>query len=298
MSHRVVSVAGPASVHRWRGCLLIEKPEDAGGKVPLDDMAVLILDGPEIALTHDLIAECAAKNIVVVTSDSRHLPNGLLLPLAGHSNHTAVLRQQMEASLPSKKRIWQAIVKQKIASQADLVRSVGQDDGPLRAMAARVRSGDPDNVEATAAAVAFELVFGWAFLRNRDEPGLNAMLNYGYAILRAAVARAVVGAGLHPALGVHHHNRSNPLCLADDAMEPLRTIVDRVVYDIADGGPTVDDLVPPVRRRLIACLGWTVEQGGVRLPLLVGLERYAASLRRALCEGTPIEVIVPVFDST
>lgn len=298
MSLRVVSVSAPAVLRLSGECLIVEKPEGAGGRVPLDDTGVLILDGEAITLTHELLAACANRNVAVVTADVRHLPNGLLLPLAGHSTHTEVLRKQIAATLPTKKRVWRTIVRHKILAQADLVRSLGQDDARLRGLAARVRSGDPDNVEGAAAALAFERVFGWAFLRDRDEPGLNAMLNYGYAVVRAAVARAVVGAGLHPALGVQHRNRFNALCLADDAMEPLRPIVDRLVYDLAAGGPTLDDLVPPVKKRLIAALGWSVTFAGARLPLFVGLERYAASLRRAVCEGDSLDVPMPVFEPT
>lgn len=298
MSLRVVSVAAPAVLRRYGECLVVEKPEGAGGRVPLDDTAVIVLDGADITLTHDLLAACASRNVVIVTGDERHLPNGILLPIAGHSTHTEVLRQQIEASLPTKKRVWRTIVRHKILAQADLVASLGKDDAKLRKLAAGVRSGDPDNVEGTAAALAFEQVFGWAFLRDRDEPGLNAMLNYGYAVVRAAVARAVVGAGLHPALGVQHRNRFNPLCLADDAMEPLRPIVDRLVYDLAAGGPTLDELVPPVKKRLITALGWTVSLSDLRLPLFVGLERYAASLRRAVCDGEALEVPLPVFEPT
>ena len=163
----------------------------------------------------------------------------------------------------------------------------------LEALAAKVGSGDPENREAQGAAVYFEALFGPEFLRDRDEPGLNAMLNYGYAVMRACVARALVGTGLHPALSVHHDNQYNAFGLVDDAMEPLRPLVDRHVLAVSAEVGVPESLTPPVKRALLEFLGHDVEFGGRRVPLSTGLGHYAASLKRVLC-GQARKVAFPV----
>lgn len=296
MSYRVVSVGSPASLRLADHAAVIIKNHQEAGRIPLEDMAALVLDGSEITLSHTLLAACADHGVMVITSDERHLPNAVLLPLAGHTLHTAVLRDQLAATAPNQKRTWQTIVRAKIRAQARLAELMGHSADHLRRLAVMVRSGDPDNVEATAAARYFETVFGATFIRDRDQPGLNALLNYGYAVVRAAVARAVVGAGLHPALGIHHHGQYNPLCLADDAMEPLRPAVDRVALQIAFQGELSDSLRPADKRTMLEVLGQFVAWDGHRFPLIVGLERYAASLRRAICEGESLTVPQPLFE--
>jgi CRISPR-associated protein Cas1 len=295
VSHRVVSVSGPAWVRNADRHVVIERQGAEIGRVPLEDMAALLLDGPDLAVTHTLLGACADAGVAVVTADERHLPNGVLLSLHGHSLHTAVFRQQLECPRPAIKRAWQVTVRAKIEAQALVLARRGADPAPLRQLTSFVRSGDPDNVEATAAARYFALAFGPDFVRERETTGLNAMLNYGYAVLRSAVARAIVGAGLHPALGIHHRNQYNPLCLADDAMEPLRPAVDWIVLRLHEAHPDLEDLTPPIKRQLVEVLGTFVEWNGQRLSLFPGLERYAASLRRALCEGEGLEVPRPVL---
>ncbi len=269
------------------------KPAGETGKIPLEDMSVLVLDGPDLSLSHQALSACAAAGIAIVTSDGRHLPNGLLLPLSDHSLHSSILKQQIASKVPNQKRAWQEIVKAKIRSQADNLRYFQRDDSSLRKMIPFVRSGDPDNVEARAAARYFESMFGFEFIRDRDASGINACLNYGYSLARSAVARAIVGAGLHPALGIHHHNQYNAFCLADDAMEPLRAIVDRRVRHLSLIDAIPDELDPKTKRELISLLGSFVDFDGLRYPLLVGLERYAVSLRRAICDGEPLKVPLP-----
>lgn len=293
MSLRIVAVSGPGALRYEDLALAIYKGEGLAGKIPLEDMAVLVLDGPDLSLSHQLLAACADAGVAVVTADAKHMPNGLLLPLAGHSLHSATLRAQIEAKRPAQKRAWQAIVKAKIRAQADLIAHVGGNDYGVRRLMPLVKSGDPDNVEARAAARYFDALFGEDFIRNRSEPGLNAMLNYGYAVLRSTVARALVGAGLMPALGIHHRNQYNPFCLADDAMEPLRPMVDRLAREAADEGDVPSELDPAAKRRMLALLTGFVRLEGLRFPLLVGLERYAASLRRSICEGEPLGVPIP-----
>ncbi len=295
MSLRVVSVSGPATVRLKDTHLQICRDGDEVGRVPVEDIAVLVLDGPELFLSHQIISFCADHGVAVITSDPKHMPNGLLLPLASHSLHSATLRNQIEASVPAQKRAWQAIVKAKIRAQADALQYTGCDDSILRKLIPFVRSGDPDNVEATAASRYFSTLFGEAFVRNRDQPGTNACLNYGYSIIRSTVARSLVGAGLHPALGIFHRNQYNPFCLADDAMEPLRPMVDTLVWRMAGMGEVENELQPAMKRRLVSVIGGFVRLDGLRYPLVVGLERFAAGLRRAICEADPLCVPIPDY---
>lgn len=294
MSLRVVFVSAPAVLKLLDNALLVEKPGGGAGKVPVEDMAVLILDGDEIELDHALLAQCVSKGVAVVVCDAKHLPSGLLLPLAGHSLHTSTLRDQIAAGVPAMKRTWQSIVRAKLHAQADMLRHADRDHEYIRRMISLVRSGDPDNIEATAAARYFEALFGEEFYRAREVDGINSVLNYGYAIVRAIVARALVGAGLHPALGVHHRNQYNPFCLADDAMEPIRPMVDRIAWELIQVDAVPDELYPQVKRKIIGALSGFVRFDGKRYPLLVGVERYAASLRRAICEGE--DLIAPIPD--
>lgn len=296
MSYRVVSVSGPGGVRYQDLAVVIERDGEEVGRAQLEDMAVLLLDGPDLHVSHQLLAACAEANVAVVVSDSKHLPAGLLLPLAGHSLHSATLREQIDASLPAQKRAWQNIVRAKILAQAEALDHLGRRSEPVRKLVSRVRSGDPDNVEAQAASRYFDAMFGDDFIRDRDAPGVNAMLNYGYAVIRSCVARAVVGAGLHPSLGIHHRNQYNPLCLADDAMEPYRPIVDVRVARLAAASEAEDELTPALKRKLVTVAGGRVRIGALRFPFLVGLERFAAALRRAICEGEPLDPPLPVFD--
>jgi CRISPR-associated protein Cas1 len=244
-----------------------------------------------------MLSFCADHNVAVITSDAKHMPNGLLLPFAAHSLHSATLRAQIASGVPAQKRTWQSIIRAKVRAQADAIREIGGDDSTLRKLIPLVRSGDPDNIEARAAGRYFELLFGAQFLRDRDAPGVNACLNYGYAVVRSTVARAIVGAGLHPALGVFHRNQYNAFCLVDDAMEPLRPLVDRLVWEMVALDSVPDELDPPTKRRLVGVIGSFVSLGELRFPLLVGLERYAAGLRRAICDGEPLEVPLPASRS-
>ena len=286
-------MAGPGTIALRDHCLLVTKPTGESGKIPLEDMAVLVLDGPDLSLSHQTLSACASAGVAVVTSDGKHLPNGLLLPLSAHSLHTSILQDQIGSKVPNKKRAWQEIVKSKIQSQADNLRLFQLSDNSLRKLIPFVRSGDPDNIEARAAARYFEAMFGSDFIRDRDANGINACLNYGYSLARSAVARAIVAAGLHPALGIHHHNQYNPFCLADDAMEPLRAIIDRRVRYLAASSAIPEELDSKTKRELISLLGSFVEFDGLRYPLLVGLERYAVSLRRAICYGDSVKVPMP-----
>jgi len=294
VGYRIVEVGNPADLRLHLRHLIVERDGTEVGRVPLEDMGVLLVDGPGIRLTRELLAACAAHTIAVVVSDERHLPASVLMPLEGHSLHALVLRQQVAAAVPRQKQVWRQIVQAKLTAQAELLqlRGLARPAREIHALVSAVQSGDPTNRESVGAAIYFGALFGDAFTRDRDAPGTNAMLNYGYAVLRATVARALVATGLHPALGICHHNRYNPLALADDVMEPVRPLVDRHVREMIDRAPPPAELDPPTKRDLLKFVECNLNIAGKQYPFATGLEVYAASFKQALCE-TARRVTVP-----
>jgi CRISP-associated protein Cas1 len=203
--------------------------------IPLEDIAVVIASHPQISYTQAVLAGLAEAGGIFVACNEKHMPIAMLLPLESHSTQTERFAAQSALPVPNRKRLWQQVVQSKIHAQARLLRDrTGQDWG-LENLAGKVRSGDPENVEARAARIYWKNLFGEdEFRRNPEGEGLNPALNYGYAVLRAIVARALCASGLHPSLGIHHHNRYDAFCLADDLMEPFRPAVDRVVAGLRD----------------------------------------------------------------
>lgn len=210
--------------------LVISQGEEKRSSVPLEDVAVLVVSHPAVTYTQAVLSGLMDAGGAFVCCDSRRMPNGLLLPLAAHHLHSERLQRQLAATEPAKKRAWQQVVRTKVRFQGRLLRQLHGDDGGLEALVERVQSGDPRNVEAQAARRYWPRLFGDdSFRRVQDGEGANALLNYGYGVLRGVVGRAVTTAGLHPALGIHHRNRYDAFCLADDLMEPYRPLVDRAV---------------------------------------------------------------------
>lgn len=233
---RIVEVSdGPAHLHVKMDQLVIERNGECLQSVPIEDMAVLILSTPSVTVTRSVLSGMASHNGVVIVCDDRWMPCSMALPIAGHSLHAKRLRNQMALSVPRRKRLWQQIVRSKIRAQARVLESVRGDSNGLIELCSRVRSGDPANVEAEAARRYWAVLFGADFRRNPDgSDAINPLLNYGYAVMRGFVARAIVAAGLHPALGLHHHNRENSFALADDLLEPLRPLVDEQVAKVVE----------------------------------------------------------------
>lgn len=286
MAHRIVTISNPAFLRMDLGRLQIEQGGQVQASIPIEDMAILLVESGEVVLSHQLLARLAEANVGVILCDSRHLPNALVLPLSGHSTHAKTIRGQVECSEPKRKQLWKQIVVAKLESQARILGECSKSSREaksLRAMAANVKSGDPDNYEAQGAAIYFEALFGKGFVREREEPGINAMLNYGYVVLRAMVARAIVGAGLHPALGIHHKGPYNPFNLADDAIEPLRPVVDRIVFSLAGRSGEWSVLTTETKRSLLEVTVCPVKIAGATLPMMPALERYASNIREAIC---------------
>lgn len=288
MIRKTVEFATPGTrlsvAHRQ---LVVERPDQPRVTLPIEDLGVVIVDDVRASYTQAVFIELLSAGATVLVSGRDHLPLGMMLPLDAHHVQTERHRAQVAASEPTRKRIWQALVRAKIAQQAVVLTHFTGNHGGLAPMVRRVRSGDPDNLEAQAAQRYWPRLFGRAFQRDRDADGINALLNYGYAVVRAATARAVVAAGLLPSLGVYHRNRANPFCLADDLLEAYRPYVDWRVRRLTDGAgaqpPSLGDR--PTRVALLSLFNETVVVGGRRLPLLLALHASAASLCRALTGG-------------
>ena len=231
MTDRIVDLSsGPARLSIREGHLRIDTERELPEMVPLGDLAVLVVAHPRVSYTHAVLSGLSDSGAVFVACNNNRLPVGLLLPLDAHYHQVSRFALQAAAPLPKKKRVWQQIVRAKIANQAAVLKEIRDGDHGLGALVPHVRSGDPTNVEARAARRYWPALFANRhFRRDREREDQNQLLNYGYAVLRAIVARAACAAGLHPGLGVHHHNRAAAYPLADDLMEPYRPIVDRAV---------------------------------------------------------------------
>ncbi len=280
--------------------LLLKRDGQIAGSFPCEDLGVVAVDHPQTTYTHGALTALMEQGAIVVLCGRDHLPAGLLLPLSEHHEVVWRLQSQIDASLPLKKRLWKQLVRGKILAQAANLDEGGVAARRLKNFATTVRSGDPSNLEAQAARVYWA---NWLlqgpdaaaftdFRRDPDQPGLNALLNYGYAVLRAAIARALVSGGLHPALGVHHSNRGNPFCLADDLIEPLRPLIDARVRSLAFAGER--ELTQAVKAELLDVLTQEVATGNFRGPLMVALHRYVAGFVRVLdAESQRLDIPVP-----
>lgn len=249
--------------------------------IPVEDIGVIILDHQQITITHGLLEMLLDNNCAIITCDSSHLPVGLMLPLCGNTTQSERFREQIDASIPLKKQLWQQTIKSKIENQASLLeekRKVIVKN--MRIWANDVKSGDPDNYEARAA------VYYWAnlfphipdFTRHREGIAPNSLLNYGYAILRALVARSLVSSGLLPTLGIHHRNKYNAYCLADDIMEPYRPFVDKLIVGLSEKDLKSETLTPEIKMKLLSIPVLDVMINGKRSPLMIAISQTTASL--------------------
>ncbi|HRK70016.1 MAG TPA: type II CRISPR-associated endonuclease Cas1 [Micropepsaceae bacterium] len=274
--------------------LLIERPEMPKATVPIEDLGVLVIDDGRASHTQAVFMECLAVGATVIICGRDHLPAGMMLPIEGHHALTERHWAQVEASAALRKRLWQTLISAKLRQQGRLLADVHGHDSGLAALAGRVRSGDPENLEAQGAQRYWPKLFGRSFRRDRSGQDANTLLNYGYAIVRAACARALVASGLIPSLGVWHRNRSNPFCLADDLLEPWRPIVDWKVHRIVANVDNVPSLEHrPTRAELLAIFNETVIVGARRWPVLLGIEQSAASLAKAIVNNDRAALLLP-----
>lgn len=263
--------------------------------IPIEDIGVLVLDHPQISITHMLIAALLDNNVALITCNAKHMPTGLMLPLEGNTIQSERFQDQINASQPLKKQLWQQTVTQKIRNQATLLHHLrGAEVGNMLAWSQRVRSGDADNLEGRAAAYYWTQLMESYDNWNRDPDGLwpNSLFNYGYAILRAIVARALVSSGLLPTLGIFHHNRYNAYCLADDIMEPYRPFVDQLVMGMLPLWPESTEINTEMKKHLLQIPVLDILINGKRSPLMVGVSQTTASLSKCF-SGELRKIVYP-----
>ncbi len=293
MSLRVIEIAESGRhLALDRGFMSVRDGGHEIGKVPLDDIAAIIATGYGLTYSGNLLTAAAEHGIPVVICAPNHLPAVIAWPVDGHHIQSARIRSQVEASMPTIKRLWQSLVRAKIHAQADILDLINAPGAEaLRRIARDVRSGDPTNIEAQAARRYWPSLMGQEFRRDRAAPDANALLNYGYAILRAGTARGVMAAGLHPSIGLHHQNRYNAMCLVDDLMEPFRPLVDFAVYQLWNmGARVIDRETKPI---LAGVLHFDLETTAGTTPLVTCLIRLAQSLAQAL-DGTRETLDLPL----
>lgn len=270
---------------------LVIKTEEREVSVPIEDIGFVVIEHPETYLSIPAMNRLVANNAAVIVCDEKHMPSGMFLNLEGHHLQQALFAKQIEASEPLKKRLWQQIVREKILNQALHLERLGKRSDPLRFFAERVLSGDSDNREGAAAKYYWQRLFGDDFRRERQGAFPNVWLNYGYIVLRAAVARALSGSGLLNTLGVHHRNQYNAFCLADDVMEPFRPLVDAAVAVLMETG-IERELNAGVKKRLLEVLTETVYFEDAKSPLMVALATTASSLQQCFT-GKTRKVVYP-----
>jgi len=273
---------------------IVVAQDDGEVRLPIEDVAWVILDTQQVSITGTLLAACMEAGIVMISCDAKHTPCGLAMPFHTHFRQPAIAEAQIAMSEPLKKRLWQAIVRRKIENQAAVLALKAQDDASaMREMLRWVRSGDPDNVEARAARHYWPRLFE-GFTRGNEADRRNKLLNYGYAVVRAAIARALVASGFLPALGLNHASAVNGFNLADDIVEPFRPFVDRIVMGIAEPETASrHDLTVEDRRTLAAVLLKNAQFGGERVSLLIASEKTAASLGRAVEQKSAEALLLP-----
>ena len=286
MAWRTVMIQNPAKLSLSRGQLRLEN-ESGDFTLPVEDITALILESPQILLSSTLLSECQDQGVAVLTCDKTHIPNGVLLPFQPHSRQSRVARIQQSWSEPLRKRLWQRVVQCKILGQAaclDCATGDEQVSARIKALALRVASGDPDNIEAQAARLYWPLLFGPEFRRGGHD-AINAALNYGYAVTRAFVARSQVAYGLLPAFGIHHDNDLNAFNLTDDMMEVFRPFVDQMVHGLRESGaldPKAESLPSDLRAKLADIGNARCRIEGQIQTIATACDKIAASLVTAI----------------
>ncbi len=280
MIKRIIEVSTPSYLHLKHQQLIIEQNKVEVASVPIEDIGALILEHSAIVISQPLIIACSQNKVAIIFCDDKHLPYSTILPIAeGNNLHQRILQQQINIRQPVKKRLWQQIIKQKIQNQANVLALFNKPSQPLQRLAKEVKSNDDGNREAIAAQYYWKALFGADFLRNQEGDGVNAILNYGYSIMRAMVARAICASGLHPALGLFHHNQYNALCLADDLMEPTRPWVDVIAYYLYQQNNNIN-ITQGSKTPFLNLLSQPVQYQNKTVSLMVAIHYLMADLKR------------------
>jgi len=294
MIKRTLYFGSPARLNIHLQQLVIKKPDKPDFKrtVPVEDIGIVLLDNPQISITHSVMQQLLKNNVAFITCDEKHLPTGLLLLLNGHTKQSQYFRHQVSASEPLKKQLWQQTVISKISNQSRLLERLGIQNNRFPPLMRKVQSGDSTNVEGHAAKIYWESLFE-DFNRERFGDYPNNLLNYGYAILRAIVARALTASGLLPTLGIHHRNQYNAYCLADDIMEPYRPYVDYLVVQIMEEyDEPIEDLTPDMKAQLLEIATMDTIINGRSGPLMTNVTRTTASLHQCFA-GERRKILFP-----
>jgi CRISPR-associated protein Cas1 len=246
------------------------------GQVPLDDIAAVIANAHGLSYTNNLLVALAERGAPFVLCAANHNAVGMLLPIDGNFEQSRRIEAQIAARQPMHKRLWAAVVRAKLEQQAAALEAAGAPTAPLTALTRKVKSGDPNNMEAQGARRYWGLLFGEKFRRDQDGEGLNALLNYGYTVLRSATARAVIAAGLHPGIGLHHSNDNNAMRLVDDLMEPFRPVIDLKVWQLWRNGE--QHVTPEAKRALVRTLYDDMQSDMGATPVVVCMQKLATSI--------------------
>jgi CRISPR-associated protein Cas1 len=277
MIGRIIEIAGDSRyLHKDRGFLVVSHRDAEQGRIPLDDVAALICNAHGLIYSNNLLVALAERGCPIVLCGKNHMPVGIVCAVDSHHRQGARLDAQASASLPMKKRLWQELVRSKLAMQAATLGAFGLPEPPLRALVPKVTSGDTRNMEGVGARRYWTLLFGKGFRRDQEGEGINALLNYGYTVLRATVARHLLATGLHPGLSLHHANDNNALRLVDDLMEPFRPFVDAQVRQLVDFGRY--DVDAANKRELALMMVRSIQTGEGLSPVTVAIERLCLSL--------------------
>ena len=296
MIKRTLYFGNPAYLKTTNEQLVIEKKDEEppSTSIPIEDIGVILLDNQQITITQALMARLLENNVAVITCDATHHPAGILFNLEGNTLQSQKHQAQLEASVPLKKQLWQQTVSAKIQNQAALLKEERVEAKYLVRLSESVKSGDTENAEAKAASYYWKQLFPefLEFKRERYGPAPNNLLNYGYALLRALVARALVGSGLLPTLGIHHKNQYNAFCLADDIMEPYRPFVDRIVCQFVRMNGRFLDMTPAMKKQLLEIPAMDVTIDGKKSPMMNAVSRTTASLVKCY-EGEARKILYP-----
>jgi CRISPR-associated protein Cas1 len=289
---RIVDIATDGRhLSAYRGFLIVSEDRKEVGRVPLDDVAAVVVHAHGITWSTNLIVALAERGAIMLLCGSNHAPVAVCLPLDGHHAQNGRMRAQWEARKPLSKQLWRHLVIAKIRWQAAVLEANGHSASAFDLLARRVGSGDPDNVEAQAARRYWPLLMGADFRRDRDAGGINGMLNYGYAILRSMCARAVVAAGLHPSIGVHHANRGNAFALADDLIEPFRPVADALTVRLQARG--IEDVTPEAKRAYASMIALDLAGENGTTPLSAAANRAAQTLAACFQTGRAADLVLP-----
>ncbi len=284
MTNRIIEISNPlVSLSMLRGFLIVKVDSTEKARIAFEDIGILILNGTGATITTNLLNSLLEAGVMIVVLGANYLPSGIFYPTNPHYLHKQKINLQIQSSKPLEKRLWQQVVKAKILNQATILSHFsGEDEKQLLELAKKVSSGDKENLEAQAARKYWQRLFGSDFRRNFEKLGINSMLNYGYAVLRAATARAIFASGLHPAIGIFHSNQENAFCLVDDLMEPFRPMVDFLVKKIAEENGELEELTPEIKKSLTKILSLDLSTSAGTTPINNCLTKLCQSFVRSL----------------